>query len=88
MDFDTCERCGEGCDPGAALCLTCMAEDDEEDLSDCPYYARYCSAAGHDPQAECSYGCTDEPSCVTCRPSDGWPSERAGQAENGGKDDG
>lgn len=46
------------------------------DYGHCPYYARYYGLAGSDPQAICSYGCQEEPACVTDEPSEGWPSRR------------
>jgi hypothetical protein len=39
----------------------------------CPYYARYWCHEGHDPEAICTFGCRDEPECVTCEPTGGWP---------------
>lgn len=39
----------------------------------CPYFARYNSLPGHDPEAVCTFGCRDEPQCVTCEPNGGWP---------------
>ncbi len=41
------------------------AEDFEIDYGQCPYYARYESLPGHDPEATCAFGCRDEPACVT-----------------------
>lgn len=49
----------------------------DDDLGDCAYYARYSGLPGHDPVAICSYGCWDEPQCVTCCPRDGWAIDRA-----------
>lgn len=53
------------------------ADASEPDLGTCPYFARYWGHKGHDPEAVCAFGCRDEPECVTCRPTGGWPSERA-----------
>jgi hypothetical protein len=50
---------------------------EDYDLSDCPYYARWTQAPGHDPDAVCSHGCYELPACITDRPREGWPSERA-----------
>jgi len=49
---------------------------DTDDLGDCPYFARWNSIPGHNPHATCSYGCYDEPECVTCEPHGGWPAFR------------
>lgn len=50
---------------------------EDENLGDCPYYARYTDAPGHDPEAVCyQMGVCEsagEPQCVTCEPTDGWP---------------
>ena len=58
-------------------------ENDEDDLGDCPYFARYCGDPGHDPHAGCyQMGICEaagEPQCVTCEPSEGWPSRRRGE---------
>lgn len=40
---------------------------------DCPYYRRYYALPGHDPRGICSFGCYDEPSCITDEPYGGWP---------------
>lgn len=45
------------------------------DLSDCSYYKRYCGVLGYE-SATCSYGCREEPACVTDQPRFGWPAER------------
>lgn len=58
-----------------------LDEYQTDDLSDCPYFARFTNQPGHDPEATCSYGCVDEPACVTCEPSEGWPIQRL-RAEN------
>ena len=50
--------------------------DEEEDLGTCPYFARHESLPGHDPEAVCSFGCWDEPQCITCCPLEGWSSQR------------
>lgn len=39
----------------------------EADLSDCPYFTG---------SGTCIHGCREEPSCITDRPEEGWPSER------------
>lgn len=51
-------------------------DPDELDKSVCPYYQRYIGAPGHDPDGTCSFGCRDEPSCVTDQPAGGWPAEQ------------
>lgn len=52
--------------------LTTWVEEAEgilgPDLSTCPYYRE---------EGSCSFGCNDEPECVTCVPEGGWPLERA-----------
>ena len=47
------------------------AEVFQEDawLGDCPYYATWSGETFH---GLCSYGCHDEPLCVTCCPPEGW----------------
>lgn len=40
------------------------------DLSTCDYFQRQ---YGGDPDGICSFGCWEEPECVTCEPSEGWP---------------
>lgn len=50
--------------------VTCEGRD----LGLCAYYARANGFPGHDPEAICSMGCTDEPQCQTCEPNGGWPS--------------
>lgn len=42
--------------------------EEELDLSSCPYFSG---------RGTCSFGCSDEPACMTSRPSDGWPGEEA-----------
>jgi hypothetical protein len=54
-------------------------EDEDEDLGICPYYARYYAIKGYDGNAVCSFGCSDEPQCITCEPLEGWPSNRVGR---------
>jgi hypothetical protein len=53
-------------------------EEYEDDLSECPYYARYNGLPGHDPSATCfqlgTCSAAEEPMCVTCEPIEGWPS--------------
>lgn len=42
------------------------------DLSDCPYYmSGYSGGPG-----KCSYGCREEPACITEEPIGGWSSVR------------
>lgn len=54
--------------------------EEEVDLGDCPYFARYKALPDHDPQAVCyQLGVCEragEPLCITDEPRDGWPSER------------
>lgn len=45
--------------------------DPDFDLSSCPYYIDR-------DKGSCVFSCRDEPACITDRPRDGWPSERAG----------
>lgn len=47
------------------------------DLTDCSYFRRYAGVPGADPDGICTYGCQTEPSCITDRPSGGWPREAA-----------
>lgn len=47
-------------------------DPDDMDLSGCAYYKRYIGAPGHDPNGTCSYGCREEPECVTSAPVGGW----------------
>lgn len=51
-------------------------DEGEADLGGCPYYALYRRLPGHDPNAICGSGCVDEPACVTCEPTEGWPSRK------------
>lgn len=53
---------------------TRQADDDYDDSPDldlgtCPYYAHYRGG----PFGTCSFGCREEPECVTCEPEEGWP---------------
>jgi hypothetical protein len=48
----------------------------EWDLGNCAYYARYCGLPGADPNGICSFGCREEPGCITDEPDGGWPSQR------------
>jgi hypothetical protein len=52
-------------------------ELEDDDLGMCPYYWRFECLPGYDPEGTCFMGCSDEPSCVTCEPSGGWPSVHA-----------
>ena len=62
---------GVGPDPLCPSCGDLIHEPTEEcwwvDLADCPYFQG---------TGTCGYGCVDEPSCITDRPREGWPSER------------
>ena len=49
------------------------------DLGTCPYNQR--GKPGADPNGPCSFGCYDEPECQTCRPREGWPSDRGEMPE-------
>jgi hypothetical protein len=53
-----------------------------DDLGVCPYFWRYECLPGYDPDAVCAFGCRDEPECVTCAPSGGWPSVNAALASS------
>lgn len=44
-----------------------------EDLSDCPY--RLTCNNPDVPTEQCGGGCHDEPQCMTCAPTGGWPRE-------------
>jgi hypothetical protein len=75
-----CTDCRNGDDLlSSEVCDTCGRLAPTLDMSDCPYFARYAGLPGHDPEGICSYGCRDEPECVTCRPRHGWPSEQGAQ---------
>lgn len=50
-----------------------MTSEREWNGRHCPYYGRYHELAGHDPNAVCEGGCSDEPACVTDEPFGGWP---------------
>lgn len=52
---------------GEVPCFCDPIEVEEGDLSGCPYF----QGTGY-----CESGCTTEPSCMTDRPAEGWPSER------------
>lgn len=65
-----CLGCGQ--DAGECDVADCV----EWDLGTCPYYARSARLPGHDPEGICSFGCQEEPACITSEPSDGWPSQR------------
>lgn len=45
------------------------------DLGGCAYYLRYMKVEGFE-DGTCSFGCREEPECVTCEPEGGWPSHR------------
>lgn len=44
-----------------------LGDDEELDLGTCHYFLGVGS---------CTMGCWEEPSCMTSRPSEGWPSEQ------------
>lgn len=48
------------------------AEEWDGDRGDCPYYARNYELEGYDPDGICSYGCREEPACITSEPWEGW----------------
>ena len=50
-----------------------MILDEEWNGRACSYFARWMNEPGHDPDATCSFGCEEEPECVTGAPSGGWP---------------
>lgn len=50
-----------------------VAFEEEWNGRTCPYFARFYSLPGYDPQAVCTFGCWDEPACVTGEPKGGWP---------------
>lgn len=76
--FPPCADCRDGNDlMHAEMCGSCGRTAPDLDMSDCPYFARYVRAPIHDPAGTCSYGCRDEPECITGRPLHGWPSEQA-----------
>lgn len=39
----------------------------------CPYFQRFQGLPGHDPNATCTFGCWQEPRCITDEPMRGWP---------------
>lgn len=43
------------------------------DLTSCAYFMRQ---YGGDPRGICSFGCQEEPACVTSQPKGGWPEQR------------
>lgn len=55
-------------------CIEDIDRDLGADLGDCAYYQRCRGVEGYE-DGTCSFGCRDEPECVTCEPSDGWPSQ-------------
>lgn len=76
----TCQAEGSG-DPDACLsgdtcgCPCHDREDEGPNLGDCPYLRRDGTEGAYGPNT-CSHGCSQEPECVTCEPSGGWPSWR------------
>ena len=50
--------------------------ESEQDLGDCPYYARYYGLKDADPRAVCfqmgTCEAAEEPLCMTCEPTEGW----------------
>ena len=58
-----------------ALCEYLAEEELGYDLSWCAYARR--GEEGQNPMGTCSFGCVDEPSCITDCPREGWPRERA-----------
>ena len=50
------------------------------DLGTCPYYAHYRHNA---PFGTCSFGCWDEPRCITDEPEEGWVSAPLVAAQDG-----
>lgn len=47
------------------------------DLGGCAYYQRCIGTPGFS-DGICSFGCQEEPECITCEPTGGWPSQREG----------
>lgn len=49
-----------------------------EDLGTCAYYQRTYMEAfpDADPDGQCSFGCSEEPACLTSEPYHGWPNAR------------
>lgn len=50
-----------------------VIHDGLDDPGLCPYFRR--GEEGQDPEGTCSFGCRDEPSCMTDYAPPGWPSE-------------
>lgn len=46
-------------------------DDDGPDLGSCPYFAHYYNPE-ENPMGTCTFGCWEEPECVTCQPEGGW----------------
>ena len=44
------------------------------DVGLCPYHLAVNKVPGADPKGTCSFGCWEEPDCMTGTPRDGWPS--------------
>lgn len=63
--------------PGALACWAEVIEanqgwdDETPDYGSCPYFMR--GLPGADPEGICSFGCWDEPVCMTGHDSEGWP---------------
>jgi hypothetical protein len=47
-------------------------DDDGPNLGTCPYYAHYRNPE-QNPMVPCTFGCWDEPRCITDEPEEGWP---------------
>ena len=47
------------------------------DLGGCAYLERLAGTEGYE-EGICSFGCHEEPECMTCEPEGGWPSRREG----------
>lgn len=78
------------CDYQPTQTVAVLADDLRElldnlngDLGQCPYLAKYYGEPGHNPDAMCIYGCDTEPECMTCQPTDDWPSRRLRRALEG-----
>lgn len=74
---------GDACHPDHLQCQGCAQDatadcpcDCGPDLATCAYYRRANKLPGYDPEGTCSFGCVDEPACLTEEPMDGWPSVR------------
>lgn len=55
-----------------------LAETYRDNLSECPYWARYRGDPEPWPEGAygpgtCIFGCSQEPECVTMQPTEGWP---------------